>query len=72
MFSSRFVRNNWWVRQWLDLSFNNITTIDNLDALTRLTDLSLFANRITVIENLDALTDLNVLSLGNNNIKVLQ
>ena len=32
--------------EWLDLSFNNISKIEGLDKLTKLTDLSLFANRI--------------------------
>ena len=31
----------------LDLSFNNISEISGLDALTNLSTLSLFANRIT-------------------------
>ena len=32
--------------QWLDLSFNNISKIEGLDKLTKLTDLSLFNNLI--------------------------
>ena len=53
---------------YLDLSFNNITRIEGLDALTELTDLSLYNNRITVIENMDSLKKLNVFSIGNNQV----
>ncbi len=49
---------------WLDLSFNKITKIEGLEALTKLVDLSLFNNQIAEIENLEKLTELNVLSLG--------
>ena len=52
----------------LDLSFNNITQIEGLDALTELTDLSLYNNRITLIENMDSLKKLNVFSIGNNQV----
>jgi len=31
--------------QWLDLSFNNISKIEGLESLLKLTDLSLFNNR---------------------------
>ena len=31
--------------EWLDLSFNNISRIEGLDSLLKLTDLSLFNNR---------------------------
>lgn len=49
---------------WLDLSFNQITDIEGLEALTRLQDLSLFSNKIVNLGGLDALADLNVLSIG--------
>jgi Leucine-rich repeat (LRR) protein len=49
---------------WLDLSFNQITTIEGLESLTKLQDLSLFSNRISIIGGLDAMADLNVLSIG--------
>lgn len=49
-----------------DLSFNNITRIEGLDTLTRLTDLSLYNNQISDIHGLEALTGLQCLSLGNN------
>lgn len=55
--------------KWLDLSFNLITKIENLENLTKLTDLSLFANKITKLEGLDTLTELNVLSFGKNEFK---
>ncbi|XP_032354887.1 dynein regulatory complex subunit 3 isoform X1 [Camelus ferus] len=51
-----------------DLSFNNIETIEGLDTLVNLEDLSLFNNRIAKIDSLDALVKLQVLSLGNNRI----
>merc|ERR1711971_448620 len=52
--------------EWLDLSFNNISKIEGLDELHRLTDLCLVNNFITNIENLDNNKHLQVLSLGNN------
>lgn len=52
----------------LDLSFNNIETIEGLDTLANLEDLSLSSNRIAKIDSLDALVKLQVLSLGNNQI----
>lgn len=56
----------------VDLSFNNITVIEGLDTLTKLTDLTLFNNRITKLENMDNLTNLQVFSIGNNNIPTLE
>lgn len=59
--------------KWLDLSFNNITVIEGLDGLHKLSDLTLFNNRISTIEGLDDLVgSLNVLSIGNNNLNVLE
>lgn len=55
--------------KWLDLSFNNISKIEGLDTLTKLTDLSLYNNAITVIEGLDNNKLLQCVSLGNNEIK---
>merc|ERR1711957_465883 len=55
--------------KWLDLSFNNISTIEGLDSLVNLTDLSLFNNHIGSISGLDSCKKLNVLSLGKNQIK---
>jgi|SaaInlStandDraft_6_1057023.scaffolds.fasta_scaffold26775_2 hypothetical protein len=54
-----------------DLSFNNITVIEGLSNLTKLTDLSLYNNKITSLENLEELVDLEVFSIGNNAIKKL-
>ena len=56
----------------LDLSFNNITVIEGLESLTKLTDLTLFNNRISKVENMDRLVNLQVLSIGNNNITALE
>lgn len=58
--------------QWLDLSFNNITTISGLSHLTNLMDLSLAHNRISRIENLESLTKLQVFSIANNLVSELQ
>ena len=49
---------------WLDLSFNQITRIEGLDALVELTDLSLLDNQISELEGLDSLRKLQCLSLG--------
>jgi hypothetical protein len=51
---------------WLDLSFNRISVIEGLEALTGLQDLSLFSNRISVLSGLDALMQLNALSIGDD------
>lgn len=50
----------------LNLSFNFIEKIENLETLVNLEVLSLFNNRIEVIENMDALDKLVIISLGNN------
>lgn len=49
----------------LDLSFNNIETIEGLSSLVHLKDLSLAHNHIKTLENMDNLP-LEVLSIGNN------
>jgi internalin A len=49
---------------WLDLSFNQISKIEGLCTLQKLTDLSLLDNEIAELEGLDALTSLQCLSLG--------
>lgn len=51
-----------------DLSFNNISVIEGLDTLTKLTDLSLFNNKIKEIGGLSTLKQLECLSLGNNQL----
>ena len=55
-----------------DLSFNNISVIEGLEGLTKLTDLSLYNNRISKLENMDSLVNLNVFSIGNNNLTDLE
>lgn len=50
----------------LNLSFNYITKIENLETLVNLEVLSLFSNHITKIENLETLEKLVILSIGNN------
>lgn len=50
--------------EWLDLSFNNISKLEGLDKLVKLTDLSLFSNKLEKVENIQTLTELVVLSLG--------
>lgn len=52
----------------LNLSFNYITKIENLETLVNLEVLSLFSNHITKIENLETLEKLVILSIGNNHI----
>ena len=57
----------------LDLSFNRITKIEGLDALTKLKDLSLFNNAIEKVEGMDAqVKTLEHLSLGNNKLESLK
>lgn len=52
----------------LDLSFNYIEKIENLEKLVHIESLSLYNNLISNIENLDDLENLKILSIGNNNI----
>lgn len=52
----------------LDLSFNYIEKIENLEKLVHIESLSLYNNLITKIENLDDLEKLKILSIGNNSI----
>lgn len=54
----------------LDLSFNRIRKIENLDRLLNLKKLFLPANKIAKIENLDQLVNLELLELGDNKIRV--
>lgn len=53
----------------LDLSFNQIDKIDNLDKLTFLSKLDIWNNKLTSIAGLDNLTKLADLHLGYNTIK---
>jgi len=57
--------------QWLDLSFNSIQAIENLEKCTKITDLSLYSNHIKTVTGLDNLKLLNVLSLGKNRLSSL-
>lgn len=52
----------------LDLSFNYIEKIENLEKLVHIESLSLYNNLITKIENMEELEKLKVLSIGNNSI----
>lgn len=54
----------------LDLSFNRITEIKNLEKLVKLQKLYLCANKLTKIENLETLTNLTMLELGDNRFRV--
>ena len=56
----------------VDLSFNNIETIEGLSSLTSLTDLSLSHNRIRKLEGLDSLVNLLVLSIGHNALESME
>jgi hypothetical protein len=51
-----------------DLSFNRIRKIEGLEALSNLTDLTLYNNEIRMIGALEGLSQLQCLSLGNNQI----
>ncbi|KAJ2560043.1 formin-binding protein [Coemansia sp. RSA 1933] len=56
----------------LDLSFNKIRTIENIDALVNLHNLFFVSNKIQTIENLSRLTMLRNLELGANRIRAIQ
>ncbi len=53
----------------LDLSFNQIKKIENLQNLKKLEKLFLTQNKISEIEGLESLTELRVLELGSNKIR---
>lgn len=53
----------------LDLSFNKIKNIKNIDRLTKLENLYFVQNKISTIDNLSTLTNLKNLELGGNRIK---
>ena len=53
----------------LDLSFNKLPKIDNLDTLVNLKELNLSYNLIEHIENLAKLPGLKILNLDHNKIK---
>ena len=54
----------------LDLSFNKIRKITNLETLVNVTNLFLVNNKISKIENISMLTNLVMLELGSNRIRV--
>jgi Leucine-rich repeat (LRR) protein len=56
----------------LDLSFNRISKIDNLDSLKELRELNLSFNQIEAIDNLHKLPQLRVVNLNNNKIRMLE
>lgn len=56
----------------LDLSFNFIKTIKNVECLRKLQYLTLFQNDIRKIDNLDQLEQLVRLNLGNNFIETVE
>ncbi|KAI3406734.2 sds22 [Candida oxycetoniae] len=58
--------------QNLDLSFNKIKNIKNLETLTELENLYFVANNIREIRNLDNLTKIKNLELGGNKIEVIE
>ena len=53
----------------LDLSFNKIYKIDNLDTLVSLKELNLSYNQIDHIENLSKIPGLKILNLDHNKIR---
>ena len=54
----------------LDLSFNRIKKIENLEAITKVKKLFFVQNKITKIENISHMTELTMLELGANRIRV--
>ncbi|CAK9435616.1 uncharacterized protein LODBEIA_P03430 [Lodderomyces beijingensis] len=56
----------------LDLSFNKIKNIKNLEALVKLENLYFVANKIREIKNLETLTKVTNLELGSNKIEVIE
>lgn len=56
--------------RFLDLSFNEIRIIENLDTLVNMKSLLLANNKIERIQGLDNLTLITQLELGSNRIRV--
>ena len=56
----------------LDLSFNKLTKIDNLDSLKELRELNLSFNQIEMIEHLGKLPNLRVVTLNHNKIRKIE
>jgi len=57
---------------WLDLSFNELRKINNVDGLTKLQELYYANNKITEIEGLETLLNLTQLELGSNRIRTIK
>lgn len=55
----------------LDISFNRLAEIKNLEKLVNLTKLYLCANKISKIQRLNTLTNITMLELGDNKIRVV-
>lgn len=55
----------------LDLSFNLLETLDNIDRMQNLRDLNVSMNSINQINNLNKLANLKILNLEGNQIKQL-
>eukprot|EP01083_Nonionella_stella_P023697 65572_1 len=58
--------------EWLDLSFNSIRVIENLDHLKQLKKLYLVNNKIKKMNGLNHMTALTMLELGSNRIRVIE
>lgn len=56
----------------IDLSFKEITQIDNLQGFTKLLKLKVDNNNISKIQNLEGLRDLKVLDLSFNKIEIIE
>jgi Leucine-rich repeat (LRR) protein len=60
----------YYICSWLDISFNRLGKIENLESLVGLQKLFLISNKIQTIENLSSLNGLTMLELGDNKIRV--
>ncbi|KII66700.1 Protein phosphatase 1 regulatory subunit 7 [Thelohanellus kitauei] len=56
---------------YLDLSFNRIKQIENIETLVKLEELYFANNRIREIKNLEPFVNLRLLELGSNKIKMI-
>ena len=56
----------------MDLSSNQLTSIEGLEKLTKLFSLDLSSNQLTSIEGLEKLTELSFLDLGNNQLTCIE
>jgi len=58
--------------QNLNLAFNKITEIENLEYLINLSNLVLYGNKLTEIKKLESLVNLVILNLGSNQINEIK